>query len=92
MKKTLCIILSVILIAAGVITLCACDNREVILIWGASDHEDIYLEYAEKFREAHIDELKDYKFEFAGSASPVHIPLCRQTPARAQPFILLLTI
>lgn len=67
MKKTLCIIISVLLIAASIVTLCACDNREVILIWGASDHQDIYLEYAEKFREAHIDQLKDYKFEFAGS-------------------------
>lgn len=67
MKKTLCIILAVLMVAAGVITLCACDNREVILIWGPSDHEDIYLDYAEKFREEHMDLLADYKFEFAGS-------------------------
>lgn len=67
MKKALCIILAVLMVAAGVITLCACDNREVILIWGPSDHEDIYLDYAEKFREEHMDLLADYKFEFAGS-------------------------
>ena len=70
MKKTLCILLAVLLIAVSVVTLVACDdNKEekVILIWGPAEHESIYLKYAEQFKEAHADELKGYKFQYEGS-------------------------
>ena len=70
MKKYLCILLAVLLVAASIVTLVACDkegNEEVILIWGPAEHESIYLKYAEQFKAAHEDAFKGYKFQYEGS-------------------------
>ena len=70
MKKSLCIILAVLLIAVSVVTLVACDKEgeeKAILIWGPAEHESIYLKYANQFKEAHAEALKGYKFQYEGS-------------------------
>lgn len=72
MKKSLCIILAVLLVAVAVVTLVACNNEEggeekAILIWGPAEHESIYLKYANQFKEEHAEALAGYKFQYEGS-------------------------
>ena len=66
LKKILCVVLAVALIAASLCALAACRGK-VILVWGPSDHEAIYMEYLNKFAEEHKDQLNGYHFEYAGS-------------------------
>ena len=66
LKKILCVVLAVVLIAASVCVLASCKGK-VIFVWGPSDHEAIYMEYLNKFAEEHKDQLNGYKFEYAGS-------------------------
>lgn len=67
MKKFLCVVLVLMLAAASVATLVACNNSKTLLIWGPGDHEDVYREYVQKFMDAHQDKFAGYKVEFAGS-------------------------
>jgi len=55
------------LVAGSVAALAACDNSKILLLWGPGDHEEIYLNWAEEFKKLYPEQLKDYKFQFAGS-------------------------
>lgn len=66
MKKILGIILAIVMIVSCVACLAACNGNKTIVIWGPSEHQDLYLEYCEKFKAAH-PEIADYTFQYAGS-------------------------
>lgn len=66
MKKILCIVLSLVMIASCLVALTACGGK-VLLIWGPSDHEEIYKQYVQKFMDEHAEAFKGYKVQFAGS-------------------------
>lgn len=69
-KKIVCLVLAIVLIiACGAAVLSACGKKEdkTIIIWGPAEHKDIYLAWAEKFQQEHLDMLEGYTFSFAGS-------------------------
>ena len=65
-KKILCVVLAVLLIAGCCAALAACNNK-VILVWGPGDHEELYMQFLNKFAEEHKEQLGGYHFEYAGS-------------------------
>ncbi len=70
MKKTLkimCVVLAIALMAGVICALAACDSGKVIMVWGPSDHKDLYLDALKKFEKSHKDQLDGYHFEYAGS-------------------------
>lgn len=67
MKKILCFVLVLMLVVASVVTLAACDNTKTLLIWGPGDHEDVYLEWVQKFMDQYPEQFEGYKVQFAGS-------------------------
>ncbi len=68
MKKFLGVILAIVMIVSCVACLAACNSggNKTIIIWGPSEHEELYLKYCEDFKTAH-PELEGYKFQYAGS-------------------------
>lgn len=67
MKKIFSLVLCAVLIFSCVAVLAACSGEKVIMLWGPQEHKDLYLKWAEEFRQQHADELKGYVFDFAGS-------------------------
>ncbi len=43
------------------------EKKTTIMLWGPTDHEALYLQWAEEFKKAHADQMKDVEFGFAGS-------------------------
>lgn len=66
-SKTICLVLALVLVLAATLAIVsACDNK-AILVWGPDDHEEIYMEYLEKFAADHKEEMAGFHFEYAGS-------------------------
>lgn len=68
MKKIISAVLCVVMILSCMAALTACSQKErVIMLWGPEEQRDIYLKWANQFKEEHPDELKGWTFDFAGS-------------------------
>ena len=68
MRKILSILLIAALVVSCAVSLSACSGgSKVIMIWGPEEQRELYLQWAEEFKELHPDELKGYSFDYAGS-------------------------
>ena len=68
MKRVLSFLLVAALIISCAVSLSACGGgSKVIMIWGPEEQRELYLQWAEEFKEMHPDELKGYTFDYAGS-------------------------
>lgn len=78
MKKFLALLLSLVLLL-GAMAACGAKgengeaastgNEKVIMIWGAEEHRESYLKFAEEFKAANPEAFKGYTFDFAGSGN-----------------------
>lgn len=66
-KRAVSIFICVLLIGICMIGLTGCGKKMIIMLWGPGDHEELYLKWAEQFRELHLDELKGVEFAYSGS-------------------------
>lgn len=66
MKKLICLVLVLMLVAGSVVALTSCDSK-VIVIWGPGDHEDIYLKWTKEFMDQYPEQFAGYKISYAGS-------------------------
>ncbi len=70
MKRTLSLLLVLVMVLSMVAVLSGCSTKEkVIMLWGPEEHRDIYLKYANQFKEQNPDAFKGYTFDFAGSGN-----------------------
>ena len=71
MKKSTKIIFLVVAIvmvlAASVALMAGCQKNKVIMIWGPGNHETVYLDAINQFREENPDMFKGYDFAYGGS-------------------------
>ncbi|MCM1195233.1 MAG: extracellular solute-binding protein [Corallococcus sp.] len=66
MKKILCLVLVLMLVAGSAVALTSCDSKEII-VWGPGDHEEIYLKWTQEFMDMHPEAFEGYKVTYAGS-------------------------
>ena len=66
MKKILGIALASTMIVGSLATFTACGKSKTLLIWGPSEHQEIYEQRVEEFMKEH-EEFNGYKVQYAGS-------------------------
>lgn len=66
MKRILGIALASTMIAGSLATFTACGKSKILLIWGPSEHQEIYEQRVEEFMKEH-EEFNGYKVQYAGS-------------------------
>lgn len=66
-KRLICALLVLTLVASCLFVLSACKKDKVIMLWGPEEQRELWLQYANEFKEAHPDEFAGYQFDFAGS-------------------------
>lgn len=66
MKRILGFALASAMLAGSMASLAACSKSKTLLIWGPSEHQEIYEQRVTEFIKQH-DEFKGYKVQFAGS-------------------------
>lgn len=68
MKKFLCAVLCVAFALSCMVGLTACNKKDkVIMLWGPEEQRDIYLKWANQFKEENAEALEGWTFDFAGS-------------------------
>lgn len=66
-KRLICALLILVLVASCLTVLTACKKDKVIMLWGPEEQREVWLKYANQFKEANADAFKGYVFDYAGS-------------------------